>query len=990
MTNEIKSVISKLIPIGIYDGSKERHRVKKVRNSNNTYIKKNEKQKENIFSLNNANNYVYLGSTNTSLLNNMGITLADDGSLLLIKGKTHDLFTGLYNKHFKGGFKYNVFNIESQQGDNMKFKELYVDPNGFLIGNKRSENKSDSAEENKNELYKIKFNKVEKDYNLNDSSSNSIENSFIVEYEKYIIDDELKQDLSSINNIVELKESNVLKINREGLDLSVSLKDNMLYIKGLPKEIISSDQVDSGKIEESNVVEHREVEHREVERKEVEHKEVEHKEVEHKIKIPLKSTDKILAIKPILNQIQLVVDKGNKIKIYYLDPLNIFSLKDYQYEVTRLKQEPPLSFYSMVGENHYNNYHSGQPFSTQKIGNFSSRYIPLFSSLIDKVRISIDKTKQQYALKQYKSMASNVAKTVDPGFRGVVSNIKGISNSSTSPCENKFKALHSARINMKEADQILSKYIKGVKNSKTAGEVIYSLVKEMKEKSSVSIMDSKGIRAFFSTNLMSLNANIGVNAFILASYAKTHSITLSKNEKNEVIFSFINKKGINVSAGLSGGIAGCEKKWIGENVSYNATTSLMASVYLSINYERQSDFSFKIALDDVVDFIDKGMKFTYEELKNNTILNDNRDISLAISADMRSEFNAGVNLSLGNKTQMSIPRNAIGINVVANLLKLNFNINKFFDYGEMSEAKKKKVIDLKLFEILLDAYRDLKIIPSKTNSTKANNWLPLATIKNIEFMFQKKINSLFGVDIFNSQKLKDEREFENKRKNLKGIYKRVLKINKLFDENPTFYNVNKNISKLDGIHLTMLPNKKLKNKMKKDPVLLNEMEVISKFDKLKGGNNFKNQFLLDLEARKKTLSSQEKSNKNERFKSYSVFQYKLDKKSEVIYEKAREDFNKKINEIMENKNITNDYIKSTLSNLYDKIKDDFSKMKYQLSSIDIMSISELLEKDKSIPLVLVELENAKGIIYHQIKGEIKFSYDEDNEQLDKMSTNYYF
>ena len=106
MTNEIKSVISKLIPIGIYDGSKERHRVKKVKNSNNTYIKKNEKQKENKFSLNNANNYVYLGSTNTSLLNNMGITLSDDGSLLLIKGKTHDLITGLYNKHFKGCLLY--------------------------------------------------------------------------------------------------------------------------------------------------------------------------------------------------------------------------------------------------------------------------------------------------------------------------------------------------------------------------------------------------------------------------------------------------------------------------------------------------------------------------------------------------------------------------------------------------------------------------------------------------------------------------------------------------------------------------------------------------------------------------------------------------------------------------------------------------------------------------------------------------------------------
>ncbi|WP_337239033.1 hypothetical protein [Proteus faecis] len=985
MTNEIKPVISKLIPIGIYDGSKERHRVKKVKNSNNTYIKKNEKHKEHKFSLNNANNYVYLGSTNTSLLNNMGITLADDGSLLLIKGKTHDLITGLYHKHFKGGFKYNVFNIEPQQGDNMKFKELYVDPNGFLIGNKRSENKSDSAEENKNELYKIKFNKIEKDYNLNDSSLNSIENSFIVEYEKYIIDDELKQDLSSINNIVELKESNVLKINREGLDLSVSLKDNMLYIKGLPKEIISSDQVDSGKIEEYNVVENKEVEN-----KEVEHKEVEHKEVEHKIKIPLKSTDKILAIKPILNQIQLVVDKGNKIKIYYLDPLNIFSLKDYQYEVTRLKQEPPLSFYSMVGENNYNNYHSGQPFSTQKIGNFSSRHIPFFASLIDKARISLDKAKQQYALKKYKSMTSNIAKTVDPGFRGLVSNIKGISNSSTLPCENKFEALQSAKKNMQEASKVLSKYIKGVKNGKTPGEVIYSLVKEMKEKSSVTIADTKGIRAFFSTSLFSLHANIGVNAFILARYAKTHTITLSKNEKNEVIFSFINEKDVNLSGGLSAGGNGYEKVWMGDNVSCNVATPLIASAYLSLNYERKSNFSFKIGLDDVVDFIDKGMEFTYDQLKYNTTLNNDKNISFGISADIRSELSLGVNLSLYNKIQMSIPRNAVGLNVIANLLKVNFNVNKFFDYGEISEAKKKKVIDFKLLEILLDIYRDLKFYPSKTSSSSERRWLPLTEMKNFEFMLQKKLNSLFSLNVFNSQELEEKKEFENNRKNLKEIYKRVRKINNLFDENTIAYNVSKNISKLDSVHLTMLINKKLKNRMKKDPVLLDEIGGGADFEKLKWKGNLKNQFLLDLKERKKILSSQEKNNKNERFKSYSVFQYKLDKKSDIIYKKAKEMFNEKINEIMKNENITNDYIKSTLSNLYDKLKDDFSKMKYQLSSIDIMSISEVLDKDKSIPLVLVQLENAKGIIYHQIKGEIKFSYDEDKEQLEKMSTNYYF
>ncbi|MGR6439149.1 hypothetical protein ACU42Y_11585 [Proteus mirabilis] len=58
----------------------------------------------------------------------------------------------------------------------------------------------------------------------------------------------------------------------------------------------------------------------------------------------------------------------------------------------------------MVGENNYKNYHSGQPFSTQKIGNFSAKNIPFFSSAIDNARVHFDRAKQQYALKKYGAM----------------------------------------------------------------------------------------------------------------------------------------------------------------------------------------------------------------------------------------------------------------------------------------------------------------------------------------------------------------------------------------------------------------------------------------------------------------------------------------------------------------------------------------------------------------------------------------------------------
>ncbi|WP_235977782.1 hypothetical protein [Proteus mirabilis] len=107
------------------------------------------------------------------------------------------------------------------------------------------------------------------------------------------------------------------------MPITINLQDNKLFTYGLPPTLMPKEDDVDGKSKKNE------------------------------IKLPLKSKDKILAIKPVLNKIQLVVDKGNKIKIYYFDPLHIFALKDYHYEITRLTQEPPLSFYSMVGENNY-------------------------------------------------------------------------------------------------------------------------------------------------------------------------------------------------------------------------------------------------------------------------------------------------------------------------------------------------------------------------------------------------------------------------------------------------------------------------------------------------------------------------------------------------------------------------------------------------------------------------------------------------------------
>lgn len=962
MINKINTIPSKLILMGTFNGKKEKPSIEGLANSNNIYHKNNDKQKrEKQFSLNNANNYVYLGSTNTPLFNNMGITLSDDGSLILIKGKTHDLFTGLYQKHFKGGFKYNVFNIESQSDDNMKFKELYVDPNGFLIGNKYSNINNSS------DLYKIKFNRVENEYSLNDVSSNTIGSNFIVEYEKYIVDDNQKQDLSSINNIVELKENNILKINREGLDITVEVKNNQLFTSGLPAILESKyDQTDSAKIG-------------------------------YKIKLPLKNTDKILAIKPILNQIQLVVDKGNKIKIYYLDPLNIFSVKDYQYEVTRLKQEPPLSFYSMVGENNYNNYHSGQPFSTQTIGNFSSQHIPFFSSFIDNSRLHISKAKEQYALKKYKAMMKNIAKAVDPGFRGLFCNIKQLINSSTSAYNSKPMALYGIKENIGKSYDVLNRIVKGVKNGVTQGDVIYSLVKDLKEKENITINHHSDIRAFFGINAFQLPSNIGVNAFLLASYAKSHSITLSKSEDNKITFSFINNNKSLFVAGLSAGIGGYEKRWDSEDVNYGFVTPIMASALLSATYAKKSNFSFSLDINEISDFINQGLSQNENELIDKSTLEIDHDMSISLGTELRSEASFDVDVMVNPNLELTVPRNAIGINFILNLLKLNLNINKFIDYGETDIKKRTKRLDLNLLEFGVDIYRDLKFTPSTTNSDNVIQWYPLTSVKDFELMVQKRINSLLSFTLFKSEKLISVEKLEQDKKNIKGIYKRVLKLNKLLESFPEKYYLSNNIDKLDSVYLNLSSDKKPINKLKNDsnkkPITVlsqSKDEVLQAQITEENRKHNINHFLSSLKERKETLSSQTKDNMNEKFKPYFTANYQLNRQGRSLRSDLQNEINKFVEESKNSEQIDLNKIKEKLDDLYTKYKQQFAHVEYQIASTDLMSVSELSYKKKTLPTGFVRLGNKKAIIHTQVKGNINYIYNEGEERVDKISTSYYY
>ncbi len=1031
--SNVFSLNSEMISLSKYKQGKNilSKKIENIKNSEEIYTNKNRDTNESVSFLNNqhAINYVYLGSTNMPVLNNMGLTLEQDGSLLLVKGESYDLFKGLYQKHINGGFSYDVFKIISNDKNNLKFKSLYINLNGDLIGKAKDDNaiisdlekrENETRDKQDSSFYKIKFREIKKEYELNKEEQDKV-SQFIVDYESYIPDSELEKEANTIDkensfteNIVdittdEIENDKVLRIKRNSLEVRMKLVDHKIVIAGLPDRI-ASDEVDS-----------------------------QNPWTYHELKLPLKKDEKILGIKQVLNQIQLVVDKGKRTKIYYLNPLNIFAIKSYQYKVTRLKQEPPLSFYAKVGENNYKKYHTGQPFSTQTIGNFSSQHIPFFSSFIDNARIHIEATKQKWALKQRKAMVTNIAKIADPGFRGFFSNIKNLANKATTPSGTRIIALESSKQNIQRSCDVLAKHIVGIKNGKSHGDIVHSLVNALKENESVTVNHVNGVNAFFGMSAFSLPKNIGVNAFILANFAKTHAITLTKKD-NKVEFSFLNKISTEVTGGISAGIGEYRKRWEDNRVDYGFITPITASAYLAINYEKKSNFSFSIEQSELTQFINGNTEnhhVYHGENKVDSIINEhnlvdkssleiNKDIDVALVADLRSEASFDVNVAITDSRGISIPRSAVGFSAIAKLLKLNCNINKFIDYGDINGAPSNKTVSLKLLELGLDIYRDLKFAPSTVRAEYDILWYPLATVKNFELFFKKRINAFFNIEIFNSKKISEEREFKNDITAVRGIYKRILKINKLLDSFPNERKYTGSTNYLDDIYLTISADKVLKNK------LMNKYELSYRKNKIKSNiemiseNKSVQQLLLDLKERKNYLLSQTKNNMNEIFKSYSISEYKLDDKGKDTISNIREKIGSLIDEIKnknneEYKEVENNFdkIKERLDKLYTECKKELCHVEYHLDHINIMSVSELADKSKSLPMIFLRFESQSKIIHHQVKGVIDFQYKEINKdeklinsshaeikegqmdrsndnktydfsQLNKVTTNYYF
>lgn len=95
----------------------------------------------------NTKDYVFLGSCRMPLISDMGVTLDQEGDLILIQGQCQNLLSGLYRKHSKkNDYTYYTLNREGDRS-NITFESLYIDTEGELT----------AKQKNKNIYYSIEF-----------------------------------------------------------------------------------------------------------------------------------------------------------------------------------------------------------------------------------------------------------------------------------------------------------------------------------------------------------------------------------------------------------------------------------------------------------------------------------------------------------------------------------------------------------------------------------------------------------------------------------------------------------------------------------------------------------------------------------------------------------------------------------------------------------------------------------------------------------------
>lgn len=811
-----------------------------------------------------AKDYVYCGMASQLPVNNLGMSIDNDGHLVLIKGKSYDLFKGLFKK-YTTGYEYQVSKLTSSDCDK-KFQDLYLDDNGLLIGNERDTGKR----------YVINL-------SIPETTHDSAEQLVTLDFKEYH-QESRHDDLT-------------FKVDKD-YAVSYFMKDNKLYLQS----------IQTGKLVQDCSC------------------------LLYEIKLPLNSHQIISSIKKVKGVLQVEIQNGEKKRIVFIDPKHI---SNKNLAVSKISHKPPQQFSSRLGNDPHEKYHAGLPFTSDRMGNFSSKYIPLFSSMVDNFRGNVKSAKQNFAEGENIKSLKNIAKAIDPGISSVRSSVSGLARSASKSADknskNKEQLYENSMSKLMTRSTALSKLVDealGVSAEKQLSKSLITLADIIKPRETVHLTSTDSIAGFFGIAAGGLPFAPGWFAGIVAALSEKYTLKITKTETGNISVAFNHRHSVGVTA-LAGTGQGLERTLLNANtVDYMTVMPLEANAIIATQSVSGSNFSFEMTEEHFREFAEQ-----FSDVKKNgafnTIFVDEaeaeriKENEFVVKIEAKSELRLQAGSMVNANTYMVMPRTAIGARLAVDLLNIKSKNSESAGKNETLLSRSNDTLNITALNHEAALFAEWKIMPIAMHGGGEDNlWCyPLPLLEE-------------------GKTLK-----EYKSKKALPVFSRGENDNAAASPNQGFIRIN-NIADINKTPLTIrIDDKKGVKKgiaLKKVATMDREMAVI---------NSTATQI-------KKALEGQQRASQNK----YCVI--------EVVshYERVASASDASF-AVTDNNDA--DTTTTTAEN----------NSEYRLKKLEFRRNSTLEHKKASVPLPILNFSTVHALTYDQLLGEIEFQYQSQSDLL---------
>ncbi len=485
--------------------------------------------------------------------------------------------------------------------------------------------------------------------------------------------------------------------------------------------------------------------------------------MEYNIQLPVKKEHSIQSVKKVNNHLQIELHKGIKSRIVYLNPDHI-SLKNLT--ANKLSHKPPQDFTSRLGCDPHEKYHAGQPFTSDRKGNFSSNHIPLFSSIIDKFRFHLQSAKDHKAQGQNKNAFISIIKSIDPGLSALYAmTVEQVKNIRQNIVQNEMTDQQIMFTSMQSQTASLIPVINHALGNTLPSDLssaLISLIKQLKVRESISLQSSILISGFFGVAVGGTPFNPGWFAGIVAILARSYQLILSRVDNNNISVTF-NHRRKKSSILIAGTGQGLERSLLSSQaINYMTVMPAEANLIIVTHCTKERDFSFTLSIVDFELFAKQlyqpeSNNHFHQQLINQSTLKDIKGKELLIMLEAKSEVRAQIGTLVNPTTYMVIPRTALGIRLALNLIELKSVSEKIITN---QSTTRKNDLTVNLITPEMDIFHEEKIMPIAMRQDIELWCYPLPLIEEYRptNIIPSKKNKIFTAQL---QEIKPDNEREN-------------------------------------------------------------------------------------------------------------------------------------------------------------------------------------------------------------------------------------